>query len=295
MLSTIFDVVLSGILIGGLYALIGAGFNLQYGISRIMNVAHGEFIMLGAVGAYLLHTVLGISPIVSLPICSAILFLIGLLIHHIAFDRLNRLSVNLEAFEGSSLLCCFGLLFVIQNIVSLSWGGSERSYSFMAEPVDIFGSIFAANRIITLPFAVCFGILLYIFIKYSRPGKAIRAITEDPLAAQLMGVSIKSLQGLCFGLGTLLAGLTGVLISTMFAISPYMGLEYTVIAMIVAVLGGLGNILGSMAGGIILGLVGSVTAYVHTGFTLITYYSIFVILLIIRPQGLFSKIEQEKP
>jgi branched-chain amino acid transport system permease protein len=186
-------------------------------------------------------------------------------------------------------LACFGLLFIIQNIVSSAWGGSERGYSFLIFPVNLFGAIFAANRLVALGFAVALGLGFYFFIAHTRIGKAIRAVTQDPMAARLMGIPTNQMQGLCFGLGALLAALAGVLLSTMYQTSPYMGLEYTVIAMIVAVLGGLGNIMGSLAGGLILGIVGSITAYIHTGLSLIAYYAIFVILILIRPEGIFSR------
>jgi len=289
MFLTILDITVAGILMGGIYSLIAAGFNLQYGVARILNVSHGEFIMLGAVGAYSLYTFFGINPIVSLAICGPIIFLLGLLIHQVVFSRLKELSRNLEAFEGSSLLTCFGLLFIIQNIVSLAWGGSERGYSFLISPVNFLGAIFAANRLLALFFAIVLGIGFYFFITFTRIGKAIRAVTQDSTAAQLMGIPTKRMQGLCFGLGALLAGLAGVLMSTMYVVSPYMGLEYTIIAMIVVVLGGLGNILGSLVGGVVLGLVGSITAYIHMGFSLIAYYAIFVILILVKPEGIFSK------
>jgi len=289
MLLTILDIVIAGILMGGIYSLIAAGFNLQYGVAHILNVSHGEFIMLGAVGAYSLYTFFGINPIVSLAICGPIIFLFGILVHQIVFSRLKRLSRNREAFEGSSLLCCFGILFIIQNVVSLAWGGSERGYSFLVSPVNILGATFAANRLLALFFALVLGFGFYFFITYTRTGNTIRAVTQDSIAAQLMGMPVKRMQALCFGIGALLAGLAGVLMSTMYAVSPYMGLEYTIIAMIVVVLGGLGNILGSMIGGLILGLVGSITAYIHSGFTLIAYYAIFIILILIKPEGLFAK------
>jgi len=289
MFLIILDITVAGILMGGIYSLVAAGFNLQYGVARILNVSHGEFIMLGAVGAYSLYTFFGINPVISLAICGPIIFLLGLLIHQVVFSRLKELSRSLEAFEGSSLLCCFGILFIIQNIVSLAWGGSERGYSFLISPVNFLGAIFAANRLLALCFAIALGLGFYFFITFTRIGEAIRAVTQDTTAARLMGIPTKRMQGLCFGLGALLAGLAGVLMSTMYVISPYMGLEYTIIAMIVVVLGGLGNILGSMVGGIILGLVGSITAYIHIGFSLIAYYTIFVILILVKPEGIFSK------
>lgn len=274
---------------GGIYSLVAAGFNLQYGVARILNISHGEFIMLAAMGTFTLQVKFGINPFVSLAIVGPIIFLLGFGIHMVVFPRLKRLSLNMEVFEGNSLLVCFGVLFILQNIALLVWGGNERGYSFMVYSVDIFGAIFAANRLVALLVALGLGFAFYLFISHTRTGKAIRAVTQDPTAAKLMGISTNLMQGLCFGLGALLAGLAGVLLSTMFEVTPFMGLEYTITALIVVVLGGLGNILGSMIGGLILGIIGSITVYIHPGLSLIAFYAIFTILILVRPEGLFYK------
>jgi branched-chain amino acid transport system permease protein len=289
MLKTFLDIVIAGILSGGLYALIAAGFNLQYGVARILNVAHGEFIMLAALGTFTLFTVVGINPIISLIICGPVIFIIAVLIHFTIFPRLVRLSETIESFEGKSLLACFGLMYIIQNIAAIAWGTSQRGYSFMSFGVSIFGAIFEANRLIALLFSVILAIVLYLFLARSRAGKAIRAVTQNTTASQLVGIRTNIMRGLCFGLGAVLAGMAGVLISTTITITPYIGLQYTVIALIVVVLGGLGNVLGSMVGGLILGLIGSIVAYINPGITLIAYYAIFVILILVRPEGVFSR------
>ena len=289
MALTVVDVVLAGFLTGGIYCLAAAGFNLQYGVARILNVAHGEFIMLGAIGTWALYVFFGINPFVSLVICGPILFGIAILIHMLVFPRLRRLSETTEAFEGNSLLAAFGVLFIIQNIAVLIWGADERGYTFLATPINIFGAVFAANRLVALLFAVILTVVLYIFITRTRTGKAIRAVTQDATGARLMGIPTGRMETLCFGLGALLAGFAGVLLSSLFTITPFMGLQYTIIAIIVVVLGGLGNILGSMAGGFILGIIGSIATYVHVGSAMIVYYAIFVALILARPRGLFAR------
>ncbi|MBW1800513.1 MAG: branched-chain amino acid ABC transporter permease [Deltaproteobacteria bacterium] len=289
MLLTILDVGIAGILMGGIYSLVAAGFNLQYGVARILNVSHGEFIMLGAMGTFSLYKLFGINPLLSLVICSPVLFLLAIFFHVCVFQRLIRLSANPEAFEGSSLLACFGILFIIQNIALLIWGGDERGYSFMISPVNVLGAIFAANRVIALLVSLILGFSFYFFLTATRTGKAIRAVTQDFTAARLMGINTTLMQGLCFGLGALLAAAAGVLISTMFAVTPVMGLQYTVISMIVVVLGGLGNILGSMIGGMILGIIGSIAMYIHPGISLIAFYALFTIFILVKPEGIFSR------
>ncbi|MEE9566273.1 MAG: branched-chain amino acid ABC transporter permease [Desulfobacteria bacterium] len=289
MISTILDITIGGLLTGGIYALTAVGLNLQYGVARVLNIAHGEFIMLGAFATYLLYTLFGINPLVSLAIGGPIVFIIGFLIHNTLFQYLRSSSESIGAFEGRSLLASFGLLFIIQNIALLSWGPEIKGYIYLAEPVNIFGTIFAANRLVALLFAVAIGSAFYLFLVRTRIGKAIRAAAQDPETAQLMGVNIHRMLGLCFGLGALMAGLAGSLISMMFEITPHMGLPYTVIALIVVVLGGLGSIPGSFIGGLILGLIGSIVTYIDPGLSLVAYYMIFILLLLVKPTGILGK------
>ncbi len=289
MISTILDITIGGLLTGGIYALTAVGLNLQYGVARVLNIAHGEFIMLGAFATYLLYTLFGINPLVSLAIGGPIVFIIGFLIHNTLFQYLRSSSESIGAFEGRSLLASFGLLFIIQNIALLSWGPEIKGYIYLAEPVNIFGTIFAANRLVALLFAVAIGSAFYLFLVRTRLGKAIRAAAQDPAEAQLMGVNIRRVLGLCFGLGALMAGLAGSLISMMFEITPHMGLPYTVIALIVVVLGGLGSIPGSFIGGLILGLIGSIVTYIDPGLSLVAYYMIFILLLLVKPTGILGK------
>jgi len=289
MISTFLDITIGGLLTGGIYALIAVGLNLQYGVARVLNIAHGEFIMLGAFATYLLYTLFGINPLLSLAIGGPIVFIIGFLIHNTLFQYLRSSSESMGAFEGRSLLASFGLLFIIQNIALLSWGPEIKGYTYLAEPVNIFGTIFAANRLVALLFAVAIGLAFYLFLVRTRIGKAIRAAAQDPAEAQLMGVNIRRVLGLCFGLGALMAGLAGSLISMMFEITPHMGLPYTVIALIVVVLGGLGSIPGSFIGGLILGLIGSIVTYIDPGLSMVAYYMIFILLLLVKPTGILGK------
>jgi len=274
---------------GGIYALIAMGLSLQYGVARVLNIAYGEFIMLGAFATYSLYTVFGISPLVSLIICGPALFIIGFLIHRTLFQYLRDKSESIDIFEGNSLLASFGLLFIIQNVALLIWRADIRKYSYLASPVSILGAIFAANRLVALLFAVVLSLAFYIFLTRTRLGKAIRAAAEDTAAAQMMGVNINRVLAICFGLGALMAGFAGPLISMMYEVQPVMGLQYTIIALIVVVLGGLGSITGSLIGGFILGLIGSIVTYIDPGLSLIAYYVIFILMLLVKPTGIFGK------
>lgn len=285
----VLDIVVGGLLTGGIYALLAAGFNLQYGVARVLNVSHGEFIMLGAMAAYSLYIPFGINPLVSLAIVGPVLFIISFLIHRVVFERLRMVSGITEVFEGRSLLVSFGLLFIIQNVGLLAWGPEDRGYTFLPDPVNLFGAIFAANRMVVLGFAVVIGLGFFLFLVRTRLGKAIRAAAQDETGAQIIGVNIHWMHGLCFGFGALLAGLAGVLISTILNVSPVMGLPYTIIAIIVVVLGGLGNILGSLVGGLILGLIGSIVLHTEPGLEMAVFYVLFMFILLVRPKGIFGK------
>jgi branched-chain amino acid transport system permease protein len=345
---TILDILIGGLLIGGIYALIAMGLSLQYGVARVLNVAHGEFIMLGAFATWVLYTTFNINPLVSLVIVGPIIFIIGFLLHmtffrHLLtslpslgeiiilgalvswtayellkvydianplialfigipvaialdfalhktiFKRMGASPPSQAAFEGSSLLATFGFLYIIQNAAIIIWGSSPRGYAYLATPVNLAGAVFSANRLVTLGFAIVIGLAFYIFLARTRLGKAIRAAAQDPTTASLMGVNINRVLALCFGFGAALAGIAGVLYSMCFSTSATMGLERTIIAIIVVVLGGLGSIPGSFIGGLILGIIGEAVKHFEPSLALAAYYTIFVLLLMIRPRGIMGK------
>jgi branched-chain amino acid transport system permease protein len=289
MLVTILDIGIAGLLLGGLYAIIAMGLSLQYGVARVLNISHGEFIMLGALTTWTLFTVLGINPLLSLVVCGPIAFILGFILHRTLYKRLMDTSASAGIFEGNSMLASFGLLFIVQNLALIAWGSDIKGYSYLAVPVDLGGALFGANRLATLGFTLLIGITFYIFLTRTRMGKAIRAAAQDPSTAGLMGVNINFVLALCFGLGAALAASAGMLISMSYPVHTVMGMEYTVIAIIVVVLGGLGSIPGSFIGGFILGLIGSIVTYFDPGLALVAYYVIFIFLLLIKPTGLMGK------
>lgn len=287
MLATFVNVLFDGFLMGGIYALIAIGFSLQYGVARVLNISHGEFIMLGAFMTWWFFSRLFLNPLASLLITGPVIFFIGFFLYKTLFTALRKGSR--AEFEASSLLLSFGLVFIIQNLAIILWGRDIRGYTFMASPVHFLGAIFAFNRILALVLSVAVGILFYVFLSRTRTGRAIRAAAQDPAVAELMGVNIRNVLSLCFGLGILMASVAGCLVSMMYEITPVMGLEYTIIAMIVVVLGGLGSIPGCFLSGFILGLVGSVVNYTQPGLALAVYYFLFIAILLIRPSGLFGR------
>jgi len=286
---TILNVVIGGLLMGGIYALIAMGLSLQYGVARVINISHGEFIMLGAFFTWALYSAFGLNPLLSLAIGGPVLFVIGFLLYRTLFTSLRKKAPSPAAFEGSSMLATFGLLFIIQNIALAIWGGDMRGYSFLNFGVHFGGTVFAANRLVALAFAIVLSVAFYIFLARTRMGKAIRAAAQDPSVAGLMGVNINLVLALCFGLGALMAGFAGALVSMCYPIYATMGLGYTVIALIVVVLGGLGSIPGSFIGGFILGLVGSIVSSWQPALATAAYYVLFMVLLIVKPSGILGK------
>jgi branched-chain amino acid transport system permease protein len=289
MITTILDIVIAGLLLGGLYALIAMGLSLQYGVARVLNISHGEFIMLGGLTTWSITQTLDINPFVSLAVCAPVAFALGYVIHQTLFKRLHSISDSPAIFESSSMLASFGLMFIIQNIALLTWGPEIRGYSYLAFPVHIAGTLFGANRLVTAGFAIVIGVVFYLFLARTRMGKAIRAAAQDSTTAGLMGVNINRVLALCFGLGAAMAGIAGMLISMCYPVHAVMGMPYTIIAIIVVALGGLGSIPGSYIGGFTLGLIGSIVTYFEPGLALVAYYLIFILLLLLKPTGIMGK------
>jgi branched-chain amino acid transport system permease protein len=203
---------------------------------------------------------------------------------------LRASSESLGVFEGNSMLASFGLMFVVQNVALIIWGAPVKGYTYMAFPINLLGAVFSANRIVTLICSCVLGAAFYLFLMSTRTGKAIRAAAQDPGAAELMGVRINTVLAVCFGFGAMMAALGGLLLSmTSIMLSPVMGMQYTLIAIIVVVLGGVGNIKGAFIGGFILGLVGYVVSSLQPGLSMVAYYVIFLLLLLVRPTGLLGK------
>jgi branched-chain amino acid transport system permease protein len=289
MIKLVLDVIITSLIMGGIYSLIAMGLNLQYGVARVLNVSHGEFVMVGAFITFWAYKLFGINPLVSLAICGPMLFIIGLFTYRTLFQYLRKSSHSVDVFEGRSMLASFGMLYMIQNIALLWWGPNVKAYTFLNYPVKLFGLTLEANRLVALIFTLVVVLVFYMFILHSNIGKAIRAAAQNEKSAQLLGINVQAVLALCFGLGALLAGLAGSIISMMQEITPVMGFPYLIIALIVLVLGGAGNILGSLVGGLILGGVTTVVMYWEPGLSLVVSYAIFALILIIRPQGVLAR------
>ena len=282
------DIIITGLLLGGIFALVSVGLSLQYGVGRVLNVAHGEFIMVGSFVTFWLYgSTIQLNPLISILVSAPIVFVIGWLLHATLFRRLMHTSPNLDIFEGKSMLASFGLLYVVQNIARIIWGSQQHQVLYLNRSVT--SAQIPLNKLVSLGVVIVVGGVFYLFLARTRMGKAIRSSAQDPTTAGLMGVNINSVLAICFGLGLAMAGIAGSLISTIYAIQTSMGLQYTVIAMIVVVLGGLGSITGAMIGGVILGIVSQLVTYFQPTWTMIAYYVVFIVLLLARPRGIMGK------
>jgi branched-chain amino acid transport system permease protein len=289
MIGFIPKIIFNGILTGGIYALVAMGFTLQYGVARVLNLAHGEFIMFAAFSTLSLYVLFGINPLLSLAIVAFGFWIIGFLLHSSLFRRLLKSSPSPGAFESSSLLAAFGLLFVIQATAKIIWPGLPWRVTFLAYPIKILGVQVMANQVVALSFAIAIALAFYFFLMRTRMGKAIRAAAEDRATAGFMGINTDRVLALCFGLGASLAGFAGVLYSTCYSVSTNMGMNHTLMAMIVVVLGGLGSVPGAFIGGLILGIISEILNWTQPLFAMPVFYVIFIILLLVRPTGIMGK------
>lgn len=283
------NILIPGLILGGIYALIAVGLSLQYGVGRVLNVSHGEFIILGALITASLFTTAGINPFLVIVIVTPVFFGIGFGIDRTMFNKLRRTSPNDDAFEGRSLLASFGVLFIVQNLMLMYWGPNIIGYSYLTTSVTILGQRYGLNRVTALVVSVvvCIGFLA--FIRWTRLGKAIRASAEVPEIADALGVNRKLVMATCFGLGTALAGLAGVLYSLMFELQGSRGIELTIIAIVVVVFGGLGSISGSLIGGFALGLLISMVNYFDPSLSLVAFYLVLILVLLLKPSGILGR------
>ena len=274
---------------GSLYALIALGLNLIYGTMRLLNVAHGEFVMIGAYVAYWGITLLGLSPIIAIFVAIPFTVAIGVAFYFGIFQRAMRSREFTERIEANSLLVFFGASIVIQNVTSLLFTPDQRAYHYLEQIVHIGAAQTPISKLVALAIAgaTCIGAVA--FFRLSTLGIAIKALIQQREASALVGIPVARIDMICFCLGFAVAGLAGVLVSMTEQISPYMGFPFTVIAFVVVILGGLGNMLGSLVGGLLLGVLETFgVALTAPSYRSIMIYAVFIAVLLLRPQGLFG-------
>jgi branched-chain amino acid transport system permease protein len=284
------DALIAGLVLGGMYALVALGLNLQYGVARILNLAYGEVLVAAGVLAWAAYNAWGVAPPLLLVALVPLAALFGLLVYRIALLPLVKRSRSRAALESDSLLATFGLLFVVQGVMLAAVGGGYLTYSYLAIAVNVLGSQVAANRLLALAGALLLGAALYLLLARTRIGTAIRGLAVDPAAAQLVGIDVGRLAAWTFALGTALAAVAGVLVSMFLTLSATMGVLFTMKALIVIIMGGVGNLAGGVIAALLLGLAESLVAtFVDPALTLAANYALFIAVLLIRPAGLFGR------
>ncbi|MBM3555983.1 MAG: branched-chain amino acid ABC transporter permease [Alphaproteobacteria bacterium] len=283
------DVLIGGMTLGGMYALIAMGLTLQYGVARIMNLSYGETLIAAAFAAHWLFTAAGLNPLIGLFAIIPGAAIASWAVYKVLLAPLVRRAKGREALEVDSILATFGLLFALQGLMLVQFGGAYYSYSYLSVPVKILGATVAANRLLALVFALVIGLALYLLLSRTRIGTAVRAVAVDPVSARLVAIDVELAAALAFALGGGLVASGGVLISMFLTFNANVGVVYTMKALIVVIMGGVGNMLGALVAGLILGLTETMVAtWVDPGLTLAATYAIFLASLLWRPQGLFG-------
>jgi branched-chain amino acid transport system permease protein len=290
-LESIISTIGNGILVGALYGLIALGLGLISGITKFLNIAHGSFIMLGGYVSFWLFEFFKVDPYLSIPLVIIIMFAVGLLLFILTLSPLLKLP-DIGMRINNSLLVTFGVIYVLDNVMTVAWTSNTRSVltSYMASNVTIFGVSFGLTSIFGLIVAVVVGLALYLILARTDFGKHVRAATQEADAAQLCGVNVRRTYLLSTGIAIALAGIAGAVIISSYSVSSISGLSWLLIGIVVMVLAGEGNINAIIPAGIILGLVESASIFiVGAPYRQAIALLIFILVLMFRPQGLFSK------
>lgn len=284
------DIVLAGVVLGGMYALIAMGLTLQYGVARIMNLSHGEGLIAAAFGAHWAFTAMALSPLLGLLIAMPLAFAVNWFVYQIVLMPLVRRAKNRAMLEVDSILATFGLLFIVQGVMLVTFGGQFNTMNYLSIAVNVLGQNVALNRLIALAFAAIIGTALYLALMHTRHGTAIRAVAVDPVAAQLVAIDVRKTSAFAFALGGALAAAGGVLIAMFTTFTATMGVVFTMKALIVVIMGGVGNLAGALVAGLMLGLAETAVArLVDPGLTIAVTYALFLTVLLVRPTGLFGR------
>ena len=283
------DIVISGLLLSGTYALVALGLNLQYGVSRIMNLANGEMLVLGALAAFWMFTVGKLNPYLTMVLAAPLAFAGNWLIYRFLLRPLVSRSKNQGQLEVDSILATFGMSFILIGIM-ISIEGGFFAYKYLSIPIEILGTKASLSRIVAFAVACCIGLALYLWLNRSRTGMAVRAVAVSPQSALLVGINVPKISALAFALGGAITAVGGVLISTFITLDASIGVIFTMKALIIVIMGGVGDTRGVIIAAVILGLVETTVAtLIDPGLTLAAAYLIFLAILLFRPQGLFGR------
>ncbi|HEV2054816.1 MAG TPA: branched-chain amino acid ABC transporter permease [Methylomirabilota bacterium] len=277
------QVVISGLLAGALYAMVALGLGLIFGVMRVLNVAHGSLLMLGAYTTFWLFHWFGLNPYLSLLVSMPALFVVGVVLQSLLVRRV------VDAPELSSLLLMFGVGIALVNLTQLAFTSDLRSVEYLTGSFVLGPFAFSKSRVIACAFAIVITAGAFWFLQKTRLGKALRAVSQSREVAQVCGVNVQRIHMLAFGLASALAAAGGTLVAVMVAIQPEMGQVYTFKSFLVIVLGGAGNYPGALVGGLLLGLVEQLSSlFLTTQVNEAVAYVLLVLVLLVRPTGLFK-------
>jgi len=289
-MSIFIDVLVSGILLGGIYGLVSIGLNLIFGVIRVVNFAQGELVMLGMYGTVLVTSVLGVGPYWALLLVVPVLFVFGV--------GLQRFLLQpLQDEPSMQIFATFGVLIVLENAVLALTSGQAYSVTgpLSQTVLSLGGTKIPMTRLVVLIACTVATAALVVFLRRTIVGKSIRAVIQDRKAARLMGIDVERTYRLTFGLGAALAGAAGVLLAPIYTLSPYIGGNFIVAAFAVVVLGGLGSVTGAYLGGFVVGLVEAFAGYyVDPALKQAIWFLIFIAVLILRPSGLLGQVGAEE-
>lgn len=291
-METFLQAVITGIFLGGLYGLISCGLSLIFGITQIVNFAHGDFVTLGMYGTFIAFSVFGLHPLLSLPLVAILMFLVGLLVYAVFILRtLNQETARPDDTHIAQIVITLALGIMIQNALLLTFSPSQRSVTGVFEGLYSVGglSINKAQLIAFFIAALCFA-ALYSFLNYTSFGKATQASVDDRNMAVMVGIDTRRIYAFSFGVGIVLAAIAGAILVTYYPVTPTTGASFLAIAFVTVVLGGLGNVVGAFLAGLIIGVIQQLTAtYLAIVLQDVGLFVLFILILLLRPNGLLGR------
>ena len=284
------DLIITGLLLGGIYALIAMGLQLQYGVARIMNLANGEILVAGAFGAFWFYTSARLSPFLSIVFVAPLAFVLNWAIYRYLMQPLISHAKSHGQLDVDSILATFGLSFIMVGIMLAVFGGEYFSYSYLERPYTILGQPYGLNRIAAFLMSAAIGLALYLWLNRTRTGLSLRAVAVNPMAAGLVGINVPRASALAFALGGAVTAAGGASISAFLTTDASIGIIFTLKALIIVIMGGVAEIRGAIAAAFILGLAETaVASLIDPGLTLAAAYLLFIIVLLLKPEGLFGR------